>query len=80
MYLFLLFAVPLFYYIFSNLRNQKKDDSVVALEVSTFSKGFLIFLRPELRTMLPGMKFLIFMWEYPGSLNRDDSAFDNTCF
>lgn len=42
MYLFLLFAVPLFYYIFSNLRNQKKDDSVVALEVSTFSKGFLI--------------------------------------
>lgn len=42
MYLFLLFAVPLFYYIFSNLRNQKKDDSAVALEVSTFSKGFLI--------------------------------------
>lgn len=42
MYLFLLFAVPLFYYIFSNLRNQKKDDLVVALEVSTFSKGFLI--------------------------------------
>ena len=42
MYLFLLFAVPLFYYIFSNLRNQKKDDSVVAIEVSTFSKGFLI--------------------------------------
>lgn len=42
MYLFLLFAVPLFYYIFSNLRNQKKDDSVVVLEVSTFSKGFLI--------------------------------------
>ena len=44
MYLFLFFALPIFYFIFSVLKNQKKDVVDVAnLEDSTFSKGFLIF-------------------------------------